>query len=383
MRRARVERHRFPPGRRILAVSDVHGNLPFFQSLLDRVGLDRDDILILVGDLAEKGGESLALLRCVMELSRRYEVHALCGNCDDLVREFVDQDGFLPDGFYLSYLPRHPESLIWQLAGRERRPGQALQPRDLEQLRRAILDGCGPELEFLRAMPHILETEHLVFVHGGVPSMEHMEELSAWHVMKNDNFMDQGRSFDRYCIVGHWPVTLYREDIQSARPLLDRERRIISIDGGCSLKADGQLNALILPSEDAEEFYWTAVDGLPLITALDAQAPSSGSVNIRWGRNRVEVLRRGEETSLCRHLETGRELEILNGYLYEGPEGTCCRDSTDYELGVLPGDVLSRVAVTRDGILAKKNGVTGWYRGRYTQEGNEQKHVTFSALDGT
>ena len=34
----------------------------------------------------------------------------------------------------------------------------------------------------------ILETEHLLFVHGGVPSREHMETLNRWKCMKNDNF---------------------------------------------------------------------------------------------------------------------------------------------------------------------------------------------------
>ena len=35
---ARVIRPQFPPGRRILAVSDIHGNLTFFQKLLDQAG---------------------------------------------------------------------------------------------------------------------------------------------------------------------------------------------------------------------------------------------------------------------------------------------------------------------------------------------------------
>ena len=67
--------------------------------------------------------------------------------------------------------------------------------------------------------------------------------------MKNDDFLSQGYGFRRWVIVGHWPVTLYRPDIPSAKPLLLPDRHIASIDGGCNLKADGQLNALILPKE--------------------------------------------------------------------------------------------------------------------------------------
>ena len=39
MDQAIVIRPRFAPGRRIIAVSDVHGNLDFFRGLMDRVGL--------------------------------------------------------------------------------------------------------------------------------------------------------------------------------------------------------------------------------------------------------------------------------------------------------------------------------------------------------
>lgn len=163
--------------------------------------------------------------------------------------------------------------------------------------------------DWLRSLPTILENEHLVFVHGGVPSLDRMEELDAWHCMKNDDYWGQGHSFahtGKYVVVGHWPVTLYDPRIPSAAPIVDRARHIISIDGGCVLKLDGQLNALIIPEESSPDFSWTAYDGCPRARALDPQAPSEDSLNIRWGRNRVEVLERGPELSLCRHLETGR-----------------------------------------------------------------------------
>ena len=213
-------------------------------------------------------------------------------------------------------------------------------------------------------MPTVLETEHLVFVHGGVPSLEHMDRLDRWGCMKNDDFLGQGHVFDKWVIVGHWPVTLYRPDIQSAAPILLPGRRIASIDGGCVLKLDGQLNALILPQEDSKDFTWTAWDGLPTATALDGQEPSADPLNIRWGRSAVEVLEEGEELSLCRHLETGRTLYILNQYLRTGPNGVWCEDSTDYRLPVSSGDELTLVARTKTGLLCKKDGVTGWYYGR-------------------
>ena len=359
MDRAIVIHPTFPAGRRIIAVSDIHGNLPFFRALMDKIALTPEDILVLVGDILEKGPESLALLRHVMALCRTHTVYPLCGNCDGLVYRFFQGDE-LDRRFFSFYLPQHPESTLRQLA----REGGFDQTDDLPRLRADLRSAYPEEWRFLSRMPTILETEHLVFVHGGVPSLEHMDQLDRWRCMKNDDFLGQGHAFDKWVIVGHWPVTLYRPDIQSAVPILLPGRRIASIDGGCVLKKDGQLNALILPEESSQNFTWTAWDGLPTATALDGQQPSADPLNIRWGRSAVEVLEEGEELSLCRHLETGRTLYILNRYLRMGPDGLWCEDSTDYCLPVAPGDKLTLVARTKTGFLCKKDGVTGWYYGR-------------------
>lgn len=356
---ARVIHPEFAPGRRILAVSDIHGNLPFFRGLLQQVRFAPEDILVLDGDMLEKGRESLALLRYIMELSRTHTVYPICGNCDGLVSRFFETDE-LDAGFYASYLPQHPESILRQLAEEMGYEGWM----DFPGLRAALRERYPEIRAWLAGLPTILETEHLVFVHGGVPSLDHMEKLSRWKCMKNDDFLGQGRSFSKYVVVGHWPVTLYNAQIPSAAPLFERERKIISIDGGCVLKADGQLNALILPSEDSENFSWQAYDGLPVYPALDRQDPSQDSINIRWGRSDLELLRPGEELSWCRHRESGRELYILTSYLRRDGDRLWCEDSTDYRLPVEPGDRLSLVVRTSRGCLMKKNGVTGWYFGR-------------------
>ena len=77
---ARVIHPEFAAGRRILAVSDIHGNLPFFRGLLQTVRFTPEDILVLDGDMLEKGRDSLALLREIMELSRTHTVYPICGN---------------------------------------------------------------------------------------------------------------------------------------------------------------------------------------------------------------------------------------------------------------------------------------------------------------
>ena len=363
MRKAAVLDVTFPAGRRVIAVSDIHGNLPFLKGLLEKIEFSDSDILILLGDLLEKGEHSLATLRYVMELSRSHTVYSVCGNCDRLLLDFLGSSGRRDKDFFELYLGRWKErTVLAQMCAEIGLPLNCVE--DMAAARTRLPEAFPEELAFLRAMPTILRTDRFLFVHGGVPREDRLEELEAWRCMKNDDFLRQGHRFDRWVVVGHWPVTLYHEHVPCAAPLVDRESRIVSIDGGCVLKADGQLNALFLPGDGREEFEWMAYDGMPVMTALDDQRGSEDSVNIRWGRSKLEILERGEEMTLCRHVETGRVLPIWNGYLYETEKGVWCEDSTDLVLNVTAGERLSVVRRLSDRALAKKKGVTGWYFGR-------------------
>lgn len=354
-----------PPGRRTLVVSDIHGNLPYLKGLLRQVGFGSQDILLILGDILERSEGSLDTLRYVMELSEKYTVYTLLGNCDNITPAFVDRRPDIPQRFYEGWFRRQGERCtLVKMAHLAGVPAEG--PEDYPAMREAIQKQFGPELDFLRSLPHIYVNQNYLFVHGGVPREDRLEELDAFSCMKNDDFLGQGHSFRRWVVVGHWPVTLYHPDIPSAAPILMEDRHIASIDGGCTLKLDGQLNALILPGEPGGAFTWESYDGFPRAAALDAQAPSADPVNIRWGRSALEVLEKGPELSRCRHLETGRELDILTEYLRYDGDGVHCEDSTDYLLPVSPGDRLSVVRRTGRGALCKKDGVTGWYLGRLT-----------------
>ena len=96
---------------------------------------------------------------------------------------------------------------------------------------------------------------------------------------------------------------------------------------------------------------------------MEDQEEGKRSYYIRWGDSEVRVLERGEEFSRCRHIRTGYEMTILTKYLFSGEEITGCNDSTDYVLPVRKGDILRIVERTSRGVLAKRDGVSGWYYG--------------------
>lgn len=358
-----VKHIQLPAHKRAFAVSDVHGNTDYLKGLLNQVGFGRDDILILLGDLAEKGADSIGTLRYVMELCSTHTVHAVCGNCDRLLfdRDISSQWLFHYRGSWNGNHMMNEFSRLLDIPLHS--------PSDVDRLRVQAERHFPDLVRFLTSLPIILESERYIFVHGGIPGedcLTHPETLDPWGCMKNDHFADQGYAFrNKWCIVGHWPVTLYRTEYICANPFISPAQQIVSIDGGCTIKRDGQLNALFLPAKpSADGFTWSSYDALPTAAALDPQEPSRQSINIPYGSNRLEILERGEEFCLCRHLSTGKTISILSRDIRETDHGVFCEDSTDYRLSVRPGDILSIVEKTSRGWLVKKNGITGWYHGR-------------------
>lgn len=363
-RTARVIRPPIEPGRRVLVISDIHGNLPFLEGVLERAKFTPEDVLILLGDMLEKGPDSLAVLRWMVRMQKTHRVYALSGNCEYIDRVFLEGVEGADEGLWPILRFWWHRGLLFQMAREAGVPFRS--PEDLPAVREALLRRFPEEVAFLLNMPHILEAGRYLFVHGGVPRETDLDSLPEYGCLKNDDFLGQNLSFDRWVVVGHWPVTLYDPAIASAAPIVERERHIISIDGGCVLKADGQLNALIIPDITRDEVSWVSYDQWPEVVALDDQEPSPDPFNLRWSDSVVEVLREEDDCCLCRHVSTGRELWILREYLYcRSSDGLLhCEDSTDYRLPVRAGERLSLVRRSSRGCLVKKEGVTGWYLGR-------------------
>lgn len=383
-RLASVIRPAIEPGRRVIAISDIHGNLSCLKGLLKQVRLTPDDVLILVGDLLEKGRDSLAVLRFVLELQKTHTVYPLCGNCDYIDRVFLE--GGSPDpAFSVQMNERLGVSGHYSNADQELWPvleywgnrstliqmgleiGHPMPRRaaDLPALRAALLDYFPRETKFLLKLPHILESANFIFVHGGIPREDNLDGLEAYGCMKNDDFLGQGLSFRKWVAVGHWPVTLYDPHIQCANPLLHQARHIASIDGGCVLKLDGQLNALVIPDINGDRLETASYDDFPLVTALEAQQPCENSLNIRWSDSVVEVLAEGGDCVFIRHPTSGRTMWLPRDYVSVWQDGkTHTEDATDYRLPVAAGDRLSLVRRTQRGCLVKKGGITGWYLGQ-------------------
>lgn len=365
----RIKRMEIPEGSRILVTSDIHGHAALLQRLLGKAGFSSRDMLFILGDMIEKGPESLKTLRCVMGLAELENVTALIGNVDLSRVEMLERLGPENCQDFFDYLVEMREwkggSIYDDMAAEL---GLALEnPERVLEAKSPLLAAFGRELDFIRTLPAVVETRNFIFVHAGLPcqDLEELGERDIYEVLKVDGFMKRGLSFEKYVVAGHWPVSIYDEKICRTSPVTDREHHIISIDGGCGLHMEGQLNMLIIPREDCEISRISHVfcDEFERFEALEDQRETTDSVNISFSNRRVKVLEAGEEFSLVEHLSSGQRIRVLSERIYNR-EGECADAfGTDYLLPVKAGEELALVKRTSRGYLMKKNGICGWYKG--------------------
>ncbi|MBQ3128228.1 MAG: metallophosphoesterase [Clostridia bacterium] len=368
----KIEHITVDAGKRILVTSDIHGYLSYFKKVIDNACFCDNDILFIVGDIIEKGPESLKTLRYIMELCKKGNVIPLIGNVDayrlKLIYNLSEESVESYYNYILTMRKWIGTSFYEELAAE---CGFTINsPDDILLSKQAVITHFENEFNFLANLPAVIETQSYIFVHGGLREKQVSDNSvkGVLELTKYDAFAENTpHIFDKYVITGHWPVVLYGNAVPQMNPVINREKKIISIDGGCGVKKDGQLNLLIIPDINCsvDEISYISYDGMPYVYALDNQEPSTDSIYISWINKEIRILEKGEEFSYIEHIKSGRKMHIPNNYLRNDNE---CFDYTDYVLPVSKGDRLSIISKNSKGCIAKKDGVIGWYFGKYSTE---------------
>ncbi len=375
-----VQKIFIPKGQRVIITSDIHGNLMYLKGLLHKVAFSKEDILIIAGDIVEKGNKSLATLRYLIELQKTHQVYLVYGNVDARVIEHL----VTPEIFYNRYCSRmqfwghciYKEMLMEQgmiLPEKGKRSIHAVKIEEtgtykevsIEEAWHCIREVYKKELQFIQNLPVILDAGDFLVTHAGLPSEAYqglspkeVEQMVGWR-----NFQDEGLYFSKYVFVGHWPVTIYKREHMDSSPIINREKKIISLDGGCVVKRDGQLNAVIFSDIASEKFEIVSYDDFPTARVLENSVGSKESFYIRWQDRHVEWIKDVDEGSIVRVLNTKEEHWIPKQYLWEEEDGLSCSDYTDYVLPLKAGEEVSVLGEYKKGYLVRKNGVLGWYFG--------------------
>ena len=360
------------PGQRIIAMSDIHGHLNNMVQVLQKVNYSENDILVIVGDLVDKGPDSLQTVRYLMELSSKNQVYISQGNVDEFrIHILCDTTEGSDQRFcdFIHWQQKHWGcGLLLEMLSAFALSAENLTIDNAGKCRKLLQEQYAHEINFLSHLPTILDMDSYIFVHGGIPTddLESLTETDQYDWLKNDRFLEKGYCFSKCVVTGHWPVSVYRHEENDVKPLFEYGRRIICMDGGCGLQEAGQLNALIFPDKDTamENIIWDFYDGFPIVTALEAQKKKPFSLYLQFSNNEVDRLEKRGNMVLCRHKNSGKELWVPSSFLHQYDDETWHADSySDALLEVKPGDKISVVYSDSSGCYGKINGLVGWYYG--------------------
>lgn len=343
---------------RVIALSDVHGDLDGFLGALSKAGFSERDALIIVGDILEKGERALPLLRKVMEMSAKGNVFMLMGNNDAIFSSW--REGAVSDADMLGYLQNVPHSTVFEAARELGLGWDTLE--EVTALKNAIFENYKGEIAFLDSLPYIIETKFAVFVHAGLGDGPLCKQEPSVCLSAPEYGIDK-HMHDKPVIVGHWPASNYCTDVIRVGPFFNRDTGVISIDGGNSLKSWGQINFLVFRGGKLETVG--SFDRLPKIKVLEDQEETKSPTLLIHPKTVLDILEEGEEESLCYLPFLGEKKLIPNRKIYEYRGKYYCFDYTDYKPGLRAGENVALCHSDEYGTLVKKNGTVGYYTGKW------------------
>ncbi|MBR7136753.1 MAG: serine/threonine protein phosphatase [Clostridia bacterium] len=351
--------------RRVIAVSDIHGNASVFRSLLSDLHLTDDDLFVLVGDYINRGKESIETLRIVMDLAQRENVVVLKGNMDRLI------DWYLWRG--------EEEELLAHFADYRRGWGVLFDDwaaecgfplpnaENFAEIRAVLQKKHAAEAAFIRDLPFGLETEDHIFVHAGIAPVTEWRASTEQQMLKNDSFLAHGANpTGKTVVVGHTPVWNSMESENTNNPIFFHDRHVIGIDGGIGVKDFSQLNALVITHDgDGYRYETRFADEYPRTVARRNFVPEKSHVLFKdmWPDYHLERLEVGADFSYCRLTGSGREGWAKNEHIGTDENGwRFVRSSVSSLLPVTVGEELAVLDGTCGNFAYVKNasGRIGW-----------------------
>lgn len=169
-------------------ISDIHGEYELFCRLLDKIKFLDNDVLIVLGDMIDKGNESIRVLKKIYPLD-----NAICilGNHEyDFLKFYRAKMRNAIDGFdkilseIQAYFPNESEPITWDL------------------------------LDWLDGLPSYIATEKYIGVHAGVPlekdgAIKPIEQAMTEQLVYDRNFKNPMTFVNdrRTVLYGHTPTS--------------------------------------------------------------------------------------------------------------------------------------------------------------------------------
>ncbi|HDR3886729.1 TPA: metallophosphoesterase [Bacillus cereus] len=355
----KVQKLLVPKGVRVIVISDIHGELNLLKELLHKVNFKDDDYLIINGDLCEKGSDSIGVVDYVMDLViSKSNVYVVEGNCEVVVEALVNENPAL-----INYLCTRKNTIFNEWLGKLN--VTVHEESDICEVKNILMSHFSKEIKWLTGLPTAIETEEYIFVHAGLEDREDWKQTDRKNAIAMPGFFNKSHRADKYVIVGHWPVVNYSEEAPSNNPVIDKEKKIIAIDGGNAIKEAGQLNAFIIYRDILNDtFSYTYVDHFPQYEVLaDFNANSEMQGGVTYPHYYIEPVERMKDFTVCKQKGTNELLHVKNEYIkqLESGEYTVKTDISCAQINIRKGDTVSLIDGRCMGYdLIKKDGVEGW-----------------------
>lgn len=328
---------------RVIIMSDIHGDLDLFKKALDHVHFTDKDILIINGDIAEKGVQIIALFKYILELKKNHRVYGVMGNCDYLINHFNNPE---VDEGMIRYMNRRRLTLLAEL--KKEMGGDPTYQERVAYMKTHYQD----IMDWVESLPLVLKTPYFICSHAAYSKTQ----LNRHYNTATPDFFSTDVSFEVPVLVGHYPVCIYDHDEINHNIRFDKSKNIISMDGGNRMKALGQLNLVIFENGD---FTFDAVDHLNYHPAPYNQVGKKGT-HIHWPDFDIKVIAKDKEYSDIIYLKDNHQLRIANHFM--NPEDdTLLGDVTDALLDVKKGDPIYIEFELDDAYYIKSKGYEGWY----------------------
>ncbi|MFD2694809.1 metallophosphoesterase family protein [Sporolactobacillus shoreicorticis] len=221
--------------KRLLVISDMHGQINAFNALLDKINYQsEEDLLFLLGDYVDRGQNPKEVIKKARALEKTGAI-TLKGNHEDMMEKAL--------------IGQNTEAVShWAANG----GAQTLSSyglsiknvyKDVQNGTLSLPDELQDDLEWIQRLNVYAETEHYFFVHAGVdPEKELKDTDEATFLWIRTPFFE-GYQGDKTVIFGHTPTM----NLHETSDVFFGKNNIIGIDGGCVF--GGQLNCLELPSK--------------------------------------------------------------------------------------------------------------------------------------
>lgn len=212
--------------KRIFAIGDIHGQFLKLEKLMERLFIEKDDLVVFLGDYIDRGEMVYEVIEFLVEFNKKHNCVFLKGNHEDM---FVD---------YLSGI--NEKQFLWNkgidtVKSYEEHGYNIGDPNYSERLIPK------KHMEFLLNLKLYYETEDYIFVHAGIRpsrSMEHQDkDTLLWdrdfHYQYSETYKGP-----KTIIYGHTPGKFVKKD-----------KFAICIDTGSCFVDYGNLTSIRLPEK--------------------------------------------------------------------------------------------------------------------------------------